>query len=132
MAIFETAVFETAFFETTVYGTSIFEMLIIDTVIIEIANFEMAIFNTAIFDIMVEWKVTVKGDFFRKLTVSTVFDSESKTTSDCTNSLFSKKITLNSYFSFYQYSKLLFEWIPSLWNFPRSSLTDENFEDCHF
>ena len=31
------------------------------------------------------------------------FDSESKTTSDCGNRLFSKKITPNSYFSFYQY-----------------------------
>ena len=31
------------------------------------------------------------------------FDSESKTTSDCSKRLFSKKITLYSYFSFYQY-----------------------------
>ena len=35
------------------------------------------------------------------------FDSESKTTSDCSNSLFSKKITLNSYFSFYQLLKII-------------------------
>ena len=33
------------------------------------------------------------------------FDSESKTTSDCTCRLFSKKITPNSYFLFYQYLK---------------------------
>ena len=31
------------------------------------------------------------------------FDSESKTTSGCSKSLFSKKLTLNSFFSFYQY-----------------------------
>ena len=46
------------------------------------------------------------------------FDSESKTTSDCTNSLFSKKKnTPNSLFSFYQHdcstenSKKLFKWL---------------------
>ena len=33
------------------------------------------------------------------------FDSESKTTSDCSDRLFSKKITPNSYFSLYQYLK---------------------------
>ena len=54
------------------------------------------------------WKKKLKIIFFsppggaRELKLRP-FDSESKTTSDCSNSLFSKKITLNSYFSFYHY-----------------------------
>ena len=58
------------------------------------------------------WKKKLKIIFFsppggaRELKLRP-FDSESKTTSDCSNSLFSKKITLNSYFSFYQYKKWL-------------------------